>query len=274
MIPLISLITPVYNTKESWLEECLESVLHQTLQDWELCLCDNGSEPYISEIIAEYCKGDHRIRSIRLPINQGGYKGLEMALALSSGQYVGLLDSDDVLPEGALEVISQPLVEYTPDVLYTDEVITDVNGNHVMPFIKPSFNRALLCFLHYWGHLTLYESALIKRLGIRHCDGSYDYDLALRASEVTSDIYHIPHILYYYRTYPESTSATTRESCMLGGLQTLQRHLDLEYKGAIAVQEGSFYKVKLSTGEYLEFPKLDMISDLYPNNLIKSLFSL
>src|SRR5579863_3804775 len=251
MRPLISLITPVYNTKEVWLRACLESVLNQTFQDWELCLCNNGSDPYIFEILDEYAKRDSRLRVNYTFPNRGGYKGLEEALNISTGQYVGLLDSDDTMPDYALHSIFMALSAYHPDVLYTDEIAVDSNGKSFLSFIKPDFDRLLLCQLHYWGHLTVYRSAVIKRLGIRHCGGSYDYDLALRASEILTDkdIYHIPEFLYNYRIYPESTSATTRESCMLGGLMTLQQHLDLKYEGAVASINGPIYQVIQKDGE-------------------------
>lgn len=274
MQPLISLVVPVYNTKSIWLRECLDSVLNQTFNNWELCICNNASNFETSEILNEYyVRNPDHIKLCTLSTNEGGAKGINEALKCVAGQYVGLLDSDDILPTESLNVIAKHLIDYKPDVSYTDELIINTEKNPIIPFYKPNFNRELLCFLHYFGHLTVYRTALIKRLRLRQYGGSYDYDLALRASEFTSEIYHIPSILYWYRTYPESTSTTTKESCIEGGLQTLQEHLDLMYKGATALRGDPFYKVKLQTGEFLksnlnieDFTKL-------PSNLIGSLFN-
>jgi glycosyltransferase involved in cell wall biosynthesis len=271
-MPLISLITPVYNTKESWLRECLDSVLNQTFKDWELCLCNNGSDSYILNVLQEYGDKDSRIRITSLPVNEGGYKGLQAALDISSGKYVGLLDSDDILPNLALERIAQPIFEYAPDILYTDEMIANEEGIGILPFYKPNYSKYLLYLLHYWGHLTIYRSALIKRLGIRHYGGSYDYDLALRAVEITKHIYHINEILYYYRTYPASTSARTREECMRGGLKTLQEHLDLKHPGLVATIEDPLYKISYING--LDFkPKIPTFNQ-EGDHLMKRLFNL
>jgi glycosyltransferase involved in cell wall biosynthesis len=272
MKPLISLITPVYNTKESWLRECLDSVLNQTFEDWELCLCDNGSKDYINNILQEYRKKDLRVRLTKLSINEGGYKGLQAALDISSGSYVGLLDSDDMLPSFALNRVAWYLSTQRPDVAYTDEFIVDGEGKAILPFYKPEFNRDLLCFLHYFGHLTIYRSAVIKRLQIRHCGGSYDYDLALRASELNGSFLHIPEILYHYRTYPESTSSITREDCMYGGLKTLQEHIDLWNLEAVASIEGSLYKVTFKDESVMKphLPEFNIEGD----HLMKRLFNI
>jgi glycosyltransferase involved in cell wall biosynthesis len=272
-MPLISLIVPVYNTKESWFRECLDSVLNQTYSDWELCLCNNGSDFYISEIIEEYAKKDSRIRLAFIYPNIGGYKGLQTALNISTGQYVGLLDSDDRMPELALEQIAKILEYRLPDVLYTDEMICDENLTPVVPFLKPDFDKYLLYFLHYFGHITFYRTPIIKRLGIRYCGGSYDYDLALRVSELSGmDIHHIPEILYFYRTYATSTSALTQENCIRGALQTLQEHLDLLRADARATQNGSLYQVTGKSGTKWK-PNLINIP-VAEDNLMRRLFNL
>lgn len=263
MKPLISLVTPVYNTKEVWLRECFDSVIKQSYVDWEWILCDNGGNYNTAELLQEYYEYDSRITLCSLYKNEGGYKGIEEGLKYVTGDYVALMDSDDTLPFQALETIAQSLNEYKPDVLYTDETLIDTDNKTIGTFIKPDYDKILLCFMHYWGHLTVYRTALIKRLGLRHCGGSYDYDLALRSSELTTHIFHIPGLLYNYRIYPESTSAITRESCIAGGLQTLQEHLDLEYGfGTIASHDGILYKVILGNGQVLEPNLLDKYSDM------------
>lgn len=255
MHPQISLVMPVYNTKASWLYESIGSICSQSFENWELCICDNGSNKETTELLKSITHTDDRIKLVRLDINEGGYAGVNAALDIAAGDFIGLMDADDSLPQYALELIAREAKAPTK-ILYTDEMITDAEGEATMPFLKPDFNRELLCILHYFGHLTLYVAALIKKLRLRHCGGSYDYDLALRASDWVSkeEVRHIDVMLYNYRTHPESTSATTRQTCIDGGLVALQEHLDRNYPNAVARLEPPFYGVTLANGEDLKVP--------------------
>src|SRR5580698_9774461 len=89
--PLLSLLTPVYNTKESWLRECLNSVLGQIYPNWELCICDNASNPATTKILQEFAAKDSRIKIVRLEVNQGGFGGTNAALDIETGDYIGFL---------------------------------------------------------------------------------------------------------------------------------------------------------------------------------------
>lgn len=264
MKPLISLVTPVYNTPLKWFKQCIESVLSQTYTNWEWCLVDNGSTTSnIRELLLMY--PDIRITFYRMETNIGGAEATNLAIDRTEGSYIGLLDSDDTLQSDALEFISQCMDEWsTPSILYTDEVICDENLDPVIPFYKPRvFNYDLLYRLAYFGHLTLYEASLIKNLKLRQCGGSYDYDLALRAVSSTDNdlIFSVPKILYNYRTYDNSTSALTRDLCINGAIQALQEHLDFNDPGCVAYRNDPLYKVLDPSGNKLSVRNLNLNTD-------------
>ena len=250
---------PVYNTPLSWLMECVQSIVIQTFQDWELCICDNGCAESCSNLL----KGlavlyDPKIKLIRLETNQGGYAGVNAALDIASGEYIGLMDSDDVLVSNALEEISKVLSTDqgpSPTIVYTDEMLIDPESKDILPFFKPDFSRDLLLRLHYFGHMTLYREYLIKELRLKHAGGSYDYDLALRAvSKVNADeIVHIPQLLYKYRSHSESTSSKTKESCIYGGLHSLQTYLNEKHLGCTAILDPPFYGIISPDGSKHKF---------------------
>jgi glycosyltransferase involved in cell wall biosynthesis len=264
--PVISLTIPVYNTREDWLRQCLDSVLNQIYPNWELCLCDNDSGPETSAVLQAYADKDERIKVTRISPNEGGWKGLNAAIDIATGDFCGLLDSDDELPRDALYLIAYALNRMPRSrIIYTDEVMISSNGR-ILPYFKPNFNRTLLLFQHYFSHLTLYESNLIKNLKVRHSGGSYDYDLALRASEVVNDknIYHLPVMCYKYRSYETSTSSTTTEDCMRGACKALQEHVTrIGIKGT-AERNGNLYQVRLQNGSLIPRPTVDYAELLMP----------
>jgi O-antigen biosynthesis protein len=268
--PVISLTTPVYNTRDEWLRQCLDSVLAQIYPFWELCLCDNDSEAPTSAILQEYAARDSRIKVTRISPNEGGWKGVNAAIDISTGAFCGLLDSDDQLPVDALYLIAYALNRNPKlKIIYTDEVLISENGK-ILPFFKPNFNADLLLTQSYFSHLTLYESNLIKQLKLRHCGGSYDYDLSMRATELVEpkNIYHLPVICYKYRTYSTSTSATTLDDCLKGGVIALQEHLDRRgIKGTAERLGNNNYQVRLPDGSLRPIPKINYAEILmaYPD---------
>jgi O-antigen biosynthesis protein len=268
--PLISLVMPVYNTKEEWLRECINSVLTQEFPYWELCICNNGSFPYVDDILRYYVANDPRIKVVTLAENHNGAEGTNVAINISTGEYIGFLDSDDILMPTALTSIAQYIdMYYGVKILYTDEIFMTSSGVVYLPFFKPNFNANLLCLIPYFGHLTVYERSIVTKLMLRYSGGSYDYDLALRASKMTEghwDICHIDEILYKYRIYPESTSHTLYQSCVEGGLKSLQEYLDEVKPGAKARIEDNRYKVLLPSGEDLKINSRGLIKpyDSYP----------
>lgn len=208
--PKISIVMPVFNTEPSWLEAAISSVQSQVYENWELCIADDGSvNKGTSRVLEAHERGDPRIRVIRLPGQQGIAGASNAALSISTGSYVGLLDHDDELKPHALGEIAL-LLDDQPDLdlIYTDEDKRDLEGRLVDPFFKPDWSPDHLMSRNYICHFLVLSHALLEKLrGFRlGFDGSQDYDLVLRATEMTTRIAHIAEPLYTWRKVEGSTA--------------------------------------------------------------------
>jgi GT2 family glycosyltransferase/SAM-dependent methyltransferase len=211
--PVISIVTPVYNTDPQVLRACLDSVRNQVYPDWELCICDDGSpNPEVRTLLAEYEARDGRIKARYLDRNCGIGAASTEALALASGEFVGFLDHDDELSPDALYEVVHHLQEHrNADILYSDEDKLEPDGRRVDPFFKPDWSPELFLTCMYTCHFSVYRKALVDQLGGLRAEfaGSQDYDLMLRASEATGRIHHIPKVLYHWRKVPTSVVASS-----------------------------------------------------------------
>lgn len=208
--PLISIITPVYNTDPRWLRACVESVRRQIYPNWELCLCDDASpSPETAAALREF-EGDPRIRIVRLANNEGISGASNAALAAATGEYVALLDHDDELTPDALAEVVRYLNE-TPgtDLLYSDEDKLDEAGRRCDACFKPDWSPEHFVHRMYTCHLTVMRRAIVDAAGgfRKGYEGSQDYDLWLRAIHLTHRIGHIPRVLYHWRKLPQSTAS-------------------------------------------------------------------
>jgi GT2 family glycosyltransferase len=210
--PLISLVMPVYNVERRWLMAAVESVRRQFYPHWELCMADDASTREETQQalrdIAEL--GDARIRIQTLPKNLGIAGASNAALAMATGEYVGLLDNDDELARDALLEMARCIERDHPDFLYSDEDKIDENGFHVEPHFKPDFSPDFLASTNYICHFSVARRELLDGVGGFRAgfDGAQDYDLVLRICERTQKIAHIPMVLYHWRKIEGSTSAT------------------------------------------------------------------
>ncbi|TFH47327.1 MAG: glycosyltransferase [ANME-2 cluster archaeon] len=208
--PLISIITPVYNVDGIWLEKAVDSVIGQVYENWELCLIDDVStRPHVKEILGGYRKKDSRIKVKFLEKNLGISGASNEALALASGDFIGLLDHDDVLSHDALFEVVRLLQEHPDaDMIYSDEDHISMKDKRFDPFFKPDWSPDLFLSTMYTCHFGVYRRSLIEDIGgfRKGLEGSQDYDLVLRFTEKTDKIYHIPKILYHWRNIPGSTA--------------------------------------------------------------------
>lgn len=209
--PVISILMPVYNTPIPYLRKAIDSVLSQYYLNWELCICDDAStEETVRQVLEEYIAADSRIKVAFSKENHGIAISSNRALELATGEFIGLLDHDDELtPDSLYEVVST-LQIVDADLIYSDEDKRDEEGRRCEPFFKPAWSPDLLYSYMYLCHFSVYRKSVIDRLGgfREGFDGSQDYDLALRFTETTNKIAHIPKILYHWRKVPASTSAT------------------------------------------------------------------
>ena len=237
--PLISIVVPAYLTPERFLRQMLDSLLAQTYENWELCLANGSPEdPDMQTVLRSYAEMDRRIRYQDLKENLGIAENTNAAFAMAEGDFIALLDHDDLLAPNALYEIAAALEEHPEaDVIYTDEdkVTTDLS-EHFQPHLKPDFNLDLLRSNNYICHFLVMDADLMKKLAFRpECDGAQDYDLVLRAvSEVLAAdgrsgeerILHIPRVLYHWRCHEASTAANphSKKYAYEAGLRALQDH--------------------------------------------------
>lgn len=210
--PVFSVIMPVYDTPEKYLREAIESVVSQIYPDWELCIADDASpDPRVREVLEEYAEREPRIKLAFRPVNGHIVESSNSALDLATGEFVALLDHDDVLAlealfEAALVVNRRPDV----DVIYSDEDKIDESGARSLPYFKPDWAPDSLLARNYVSHLGIYRRELVERVGRFRpgFEGSQDYDLLLRITELTERVEHIPRVLYHWRVHQGSTAAT------------------------------------------------------------------
>ncbi|NTU46245.1 glycosyltransferase family 2 protein [Candidatus Roizmanbacteria bacterium] len=210
--PLISIVVPTYNTNHVYLRECIQSVLNQSYQNWELCIVDdNSSDPEIRTIIKEYAHKNRRIKYQFRKSNGHISLASNDALALTTGEFVGLLDHDDILwPNALFEVVNILNSNKKLDLIYSDEDKIDFDGiTHVDPFFKPDWSPDYLRSINYITHFSvLRKSDLVKIGGFRKgYEGAQDWDLLLRFTRKTNAIAHIPTILYSWRKSETSTAS-------------------------------------------------------------------
>ncbi|MDM8539355.1 glycosyltransferase, partial [Desulfobacterales bacterium HSG17] len=211
--PRISIIMPVYNVDETWLEKAIISVIDQAYSNWELCIADDAStRKHIRKLLNKYSAKDKRIKVKYLQKNMGISGASNEALSIASGEYVGLLDNDDELTKDALYEYVKLLNQHQDaELIYSDEDKIDVNGKQMEPFFKPDYSPDLLLSMNYICHFSMFKRLLLNKIGGFRLgyEGSQDYDLILRYLEKTRPdrIFHIPKILYHWRKIPGSAAA-------------------------------------------------------------------
>lgn len=237
--PKISIIIPMYNTPVKFFEELVNSLIEQTYSNWELCLAD-GSLEKNKELEPVYEK-DSRIKYKFLGENKGISENTNEALALATGDYIALLDHDDLLPKFSLfEIVKcinkHPEVEF----IYSDEdKFEKVGGKRYDPYFKSDFAPDTLRANNYICHFSVFRKDLMDKLeGFRsEFDGAQDFDIILRMSEEAKQIIHIPKILYHWRVHELSTAksgGTAKPYAYEAGIKAIESHISrIGLKGTV-----------------------------------------
>ena len=251
--PKISILVPVYNTPAVFLKQMIQSVRKQTYSNWELCIANaNPANPEVAEILRVASKKDERIKVVDVPENEGIAQNTNRALEIAAGEYIGLLDHDDLLAVNALyEVVNTLNADAGAEVIYTDEdkVTTDLE-EHFKPHFKPDFNLDLLRSNNYICHFFVAKKELIERVGAfrKEFNGAQDYDLILRCTEEAENIVHVPKILYHWRVHKESTSDNPMSKMYAydAGKKAIEEHLKrCDTSGEVShTKDLGFYRVK------------------------------
>jgi O-antigen biosynthesis protein len=233
--PLISVVMPTYNSNPVWLREAIESVRNQLYPHWELCIADDAStDGTTKQILAEYEKLDGRIKVVYRENNGHICAASNSALALASGEWIALLDHDDVLREDALYWVAREINEHpNAALIYSDEDKLNDAGGRYSPYFKPDWSVDLFYSHNLITHLGVYRKDVIDLIGgfREGFEGAQDYDLALRVIEYLSSgqIRHIPRILYHWRAHDASTADHTADAkpyAMLAGERALNDHFE------------------------------------------------
>jgi GT2 family glycosyltransferase len=228
--PLISILTPVFNTPVDWLQAAVNSVLAQVYQNWELVLIDDASTDEASlAALATLTSSDPRIRLTKLDQNGGISAASNQGLKIAAGEWIGLLDHDDLLePDALFHNVRHLQTHPDTDLIYSDEdKITDAGFD--APFFKPDWSPDFFLSYNYMCHFTIWRRHLVEEVGgfRPEFDGAQDYDLFLRFIERTQRIHHIPRILYHWRRSVASTSDNIRRKPMAldAGKNAIGEHL-------------------------------------------------
>lgn len=208
--PLFSILVPVYNPPAAALVDMLASVAAQSFDDWEMILVDDRStEEHVLRILLQAADSDDRLRVVSRSENGGIIAASNDALAAASGEFVALLDHDDMLDPRALSLLAAEIRRHLDvDYLYSDEDKVDGSGDHFDRFDKPDWSPERLRGQMYTGHLSVLRTELVRLVGgfSDDVEGSQDHDLVLKVTEKARRISHIPEVLYHWRLVPGSTA--------------------------------------------------------------------
>lgn len=249
---VFSIAVPVFRTPAKFLCEMIESVRSQSFPFWELCLANADPEDReVAEILERYCREDRRIRVKNLKENKGISENTNAALAMARGEFVGLLDHDDLLaPDALYEMAARLEKDEGIDVFYTDEdkVTTDLS-EHFQPHLKPDFNLDLLRSNNYICHFFVVRREIAERIGgfRPEFNGAQDYDFIFRCTEQAEKIVHIPRILYHWRVHSASTAdnPASKMYAYEAGKRAIEGNLERSgVRGVVSLrQDYGFYDV-------------------------------
>ena len=231
-LPKISVVMPVYNPQIDFLESAIDSVIAQVYTNWELCIADDCSTDLtVAETLQNWIAKDDRIR-IQFRTENGNISAAtNSAAALATGDIILFLDNDDELTPDALgEVALYFATHPTTDFLYSDDDKIDTKGRRFAPQFKPQWSPELLLSYMYLGHLCAVRKQIFEQIGGLRIgfEGSQDYDFALRATEISRHVAHLPLVLYHWRTAPGSTaiSGAAKPASFAAGQKSIQDALN------------------------------------------------
>lgn len=227
--PQISVVVPAYETPELFLKEMIDSVREQSYTQWQLCIADGSVSDIVENVITSCYAEETRIKYQHLTENRGIAGNTNAALEMADGDWLGLLDHDDLLaPEALYEIANMIQKDKQMDVCYTDE--DKISGKkHMDPHFKPDFSPDLLRSNNYITHFFVVRKKIMEQAaGFRSdMDGAQDYDYILRCIEKAGGIRHIPKILYHWRIHSGSTAdnPASKGYALQAGKRAIETHL-------------------------------------------------
>ncbi len=255
--PVISILTPTCNPPKEILQATIASVLAQTYDRWELCLADGRStDPAVRQLLEEAAQADERIRVRFFDVQQGISHNSNACLELARGEFVALLDHDDLLAPTALyEVVRRLNEDPELDFLYSDkDLITEDGSRHFNPLFKPAWSPDIMLTGNYLTHFNVLRTERVRAAGgfRPETDGAQDWDLFFRVLEGNVRIAHIPEVLYHWRFWSRSTSAglEAKPYARAAQLRTLNEHCRRSgRKGEVILDRSGFLRLRRDPGE-------------------------
>lgn len=273
-----SIIVPLYNTPINFLKEMIESVISQTYGNWELCLADGSDSSHndVEKTVRSYISNDSRIIYKRLENNFGISENTNACINMSSGDYIALLDHDDLLHPSALFEMMKVICNENADYIYTDELIfRSPDKNDVINLnLKPDYGPDTLRGINYICHFSAFSRELMDTTGKfrSEYDGSQDHDLILRLTANARKVAHIPKILYYWRSHPDSVAGSidAKTYAIDAGKRAVRDHISsLGMKAEVESSEicPTAYRIKYEINSYdkvsIIIPNKNHLADLY-----------
>ncbi|MEG5038794.1 MULTISPECIES: glycosyltransferase [unclassified Microcoleus] len=231
-LPKISVVMPVYNPQIDFLESAIDSVINQVYPNWELCIADDCSSDFtVADTLKNWVQKDDRIRITFRTENGNISAATNSAAALATGDILLFLDNDDELTPDALGEVALYFASHpATDFLYSDDDKIDTKGRRFAPQFKPEWSPELLLSYMYLGHLCAVRRHIFEQIGGLRIglEGSQDYDFALRATEISRHVAHLPLVLYHWRTAPGSTaiSGAAKPASFAAGQKAIQDALN------------------------------------------------
>ena len=230
--PKISVVAPLYNTPPCFLRQMIGSVTGQSYQNWQLVLADasDAAHSEVGRIAGAYAKKDGRITYVKLGENKGIAGNTNAGLAAAQGDWLTLLDHDDLLYKNALFEVAKAAAGGA-DFVYSDEIVLTENLKHLVDYhFKPDFEPDYLRGCNYITHLAAFSRALLDRAGggeRSEYDGSQDFELILRLTERAEKILHLPYVLYIWRSHAGSTASSmeAKPYALAAGERAINSHL-------------------------------------------------
>lgn len=253
--PLISIVVPTYNPKRLFYDTLLNSVMNQSYENFELIIVNGSNQQKISNYIDKSVELDKRFKVIKVT-NKGISETTNAGVRVARGEYVALLDHDDLLHPDALTYVVASINKFPDgDLFYSDECkITEDGEVFRMPHFKPNYSPDLLYNLNYITHLAVIRKSIFDKVGLFDSkkDGAQDYDMFLRITDYTKNIYHIPRVLYYWRESKISTATAfeNKKDLAQSGINALQDHYqrqNIDAKVKIIKGAPGFYQAKINT---------------------------
>jgi GT2 family glycosyltransferase len=235
----ISVVMPVYNAPLEFLKQAIESVQAQLYPHWELCIADDASTyEGVRPMLESFAKADPRIKVVFREKNGHISAASNSALELASGDFVALLDNDDLLPAHAFYHVAKVIIA-NPEaaLIYSDEDKINPAGHRYDPYFKCELNYELLLAQNMICHLGVYRRAMLEKIGgfREGFEGAQDYDLTLRVLEQVQpeQVVHIPKVLYHWRAIPGSTALAADEKnyAAIAARKAIEEHLQRTGRG-------------------------------------------